>query len=87
MTLHQLQPGDIIYAASDILNDGTLPELPEGAMVAKRDTRGVLVNVGHLEENPERELYLVRFEDTDGQLGLATACWPEELRAAREDEL
>lgn len=80
MNLSHLQPGDIIFAATDIKNDGSLPDLPEDALVAAAGTRGVLINIGHLEEDPDRELFLVRFEGTDGNLGLPTGCWPEELR-------
>ena len=80
MELHQLQPGDMVFAATAITNDGSLPQLAEGAVVAAAGTRGVILNIGHLEEQPSRELFLVRFEQGDGELGPATGCWPEELR-------
>lgn len=79
MTLKQLQPGDVVYAASDIVNDGSIPTLEGSALIATPGTRGVIVNIGHLEETPERELFLVRFEDSDLNLGPPTGCWPEEL--------
>lgn len=79
MTLEQLNPGDIVYAATEIRNDGGIPELPKDALIAATGTRGVVINIGYLEENPDQELYLVRFEDTDLNLGPPTGCLPEEL--------
>lgn len=81
MKLSDLQPGDIIYAATPIVNDGSLPQLERDALLANAGARGVLINIGHLEEDPERELFLVRFENTSGELGPPTGCWPEELCA------
>ncbi len=81
MTLKQLQPGDVVYAASHIVNDGSIPSLENTEMIAVPGARGVIINIGHLEETPERELYLVRFEDQDLNLGPPTGCWPEELSA------
>jgi nitrogen fixation protein NifZ len=81
MNLEQLNPGDIVYAATEIRNDGGIPEIPKDALLAAPGARGVVVNIGHLEENPERELFLVRFEDADLNLGPPTGCWPEELSA------
>jgi nitrogen fixation protein NifZ len=81
MNLEQLNPGDVVYAATEILNDGGIPDIPEDTVLATRGTRGVVINIGHLEENPERELFLVRFEDANLNLGPPTGCWPEELSA------
>jgi nitrogen fixation protein NifZ len=81
MTLSQLQPGDVVYAASHIVNDGSIPTLDDSATIAAPGTRGVIVNIGHLEEAPQRELFLVRFEDANLNLGPPTGCWPEELSA------
>ena len=83
MKLSDLQPGDLVYAAAHIINDGGIPDLPEGALIAAPGTRGVILNIGHLEEAPERELFLVRFEDGEQRLGPPTGCWPEELRTDR----
>ena len=55
--------------------------MPENALIAASGTRGVIVNIGHLEEAPERELYLVRFEGDGLVLGPPTGCWAEELSA------
>lgn len=84
MDLSQLTPGDVVYAATAIHNDGGIPDLDEGALVADADTRGVIVNIGHLEEDPLRTIYLVRFEGEGLVLGPPTGCWPEELRAEGE---
>jgi nitrogen fixation protein NifZ len=39
----------------------------------------VIVKIGHLEEDPSRALFLVRFEGPDLVLGPPTGCWAEEL--------
>ncbi|MGD8589674.1 MAG: nitrogen fixation protein NifZ [Chromatiales bacterium] len=80
MNLEQLSPGDLVYAASHIFNDGGIPEVPEDALLAAPGTRGVIIETGHLEEAPNRKLYLVRFEDRDLNLGPLIGCWPEELK-------
>ena len=82
MTLDQLIPGDLVYAATQIINDGGIPDLAEDAVIADAGTRGVILNIGHLEEDPERPLYLVRFEGPDLVLGPPTGCWGEELTTA-----
>ena len=82
--LQQLQPGDRIYARGEIRSDGSIPGVETDAVLASPGTRGVIVNIGHLEEDPGRELYLVRFEDARLDLGPPVGCWPEELAANRE---
>lgn len=84
MNLEQLTPGDAVYAASHIYNDGSIPEIPEDALLAAPGTRGVIVETGHLEEEPRRKIYLVRFEDQKLNLGPPTGCWPEELQTMRD---
>lgn len=81
MNLEQLQPGDIVYAAKDILNDGSIPFVSENSLIAAKGTRGVLINTGHLEENEEQTVYLVRFEDEQQNLNDPIGCWPEDLIA------
>jgi len=81
MDLRHLEPGDMVFAATTISNDGSHPELPDETVIAAPGTRGVILNVGHLEEDPDKELFLVRFEQEDGVLGPPTGCWPEELCA------
>ncbi len=80
MTIEQLQPGDMIYAATDILNDGSIPDLAEGELIAANGCRGVLVNTGHLEEDETKQIYLVRFDGAGGELLPPVGCWPEELK-------
>lgn len=81
MKLENLEPGDMIYAVTDVFNDGSLPGLDGEALIAVAGTRGVLMNTGHLEEQPETQLYLVRFEDKNLDLGPPVACWSEEISA------
>ena len=83
MDLRQLVPGDMVFAATTIQNDGSHPDLPDDVIIAEAGARGVILNIGHLEENPDRELYLIRFERKNGDLGPPTGCWPEELRLDR----
>jgi nitrogen fixation protein NifZ len=87
MNLRDLQPGDMVYAAATITNDGSMPDLPDETVLAEKGTRGVLINAGHLEEDPSQELFLVRFETGPGELGPPTGCWPEELAMEAPTEL
>ena len=81
MKVEALQPGDVVYAARAIYNDGSMPDLEENVLLAEAGQRGVILTTGHLEENPNKVLILVRFEDASNNLGPAVACWIEELRA------
>lgn len=81
MNLEQLTPGDRVYAACHIYNDGGIPEIPDDALLAAPGTRGVIIETGHLENEPRRRIYLVRFEDQEMKLGPPTGCWEEELQA------
>ena len=83
MALYELQPGDIVYAAQTIYSDGEIPGYPADSVLAPAGTRGVIINIGHLEEDPDRELMLVRFEDAQQQLGPPIGCWMEELTDAQ----
>ena len=82
--LQQLQPGDCIYARGEIRSDGSIPGVAADAVLAAPGTRGVIVNIGHLEEDPGRTFYVVHFEDERLDLGPPVGCWPEELAANRE---
>lgn len=86
MQVKELNPGDIVFAATNITNDGSHPELSENEIIAFRGTRGVVVNVGHLEENPNKELMLIRFEANDLTLGPPVGCWMEELAAHQPND-
>lgn len=79
MTLDQIEPGDMIFATTDIYNDGSIPDFPADAQLATPGTRGVLMNTGHLEEQPDTTVYLVRFEDQNRELGPPVTCLAEEL--------
>ncbi|MEW8486895.1 MAG: nitrogen fixation protein NifZ [Candidatus Thiodiazotropha sp.] len=83
--LEQLNPGDMVYAASHIYNDGGIPEIGDDALLAEPGTRGVIVETGHLEEAPQRAIFLVRFEDSSLNLGPPTGCWAEELSATKPE--
>ena len=79
--VEELEEGDVVYAALAFYNDGSLPELAEDTMLAPEGARGVIVRKGHLEEQPNRTVFLVRFEDSEKNLGPPIGCWSEELRA------
>lgn len=82
MTLKNLQQGDAVYAAVTIANDGSVPDAADNEVFARPGTLGMLINTGHLEEDPELTLYLVSFENDNGELGPPITCLPEELRAS-----
>lgn len=81
VNVETLEEGDVVYAAVPFHNDGSFPDVPEDALLASEGSRGVIIRKGHLEENPERTIFLVRFEDAEKNLGPALGAWPEELRA------
>ena len=74
--MSHFQMGDRVFAAQDLFNEpleetgeSAIPGLDPFALLAAAGTRGVVVNVGHAEDAPEDELYLVSFETgPDGQL-------------------
>lgn len=84
MSIKNLQPGDVVYAAVTLHNDGGIPDMDESAVLAQPGSRGVIINAGHLEHDPSAELYLVRFEGKDLTLGPPVGCLPEELTAQPE---
>lgn len=77
----QYDIGDLVYAATDILNDGGMPGIAEEeGLIAAAGSRGVVVQFGHVEADPDQEIYLVRFENgPDGTLGDPVGVLPEEL--------
>lgn len=87
MNVQTLEPGDTVYAAQELRNDGSIPDLPNNELLAKMGTRGVLVNIGHLEEQPDLTLYLVRFENADLSLGPPVGCWPDEITSIDNESL
>jgi nitrogen fixation protein NifZ len=80
MKVTDLQIGDAVYASHDILDDGSIPEGAEGNVLAAAGTRGIIVLIGHVEEQPERVVFLVRFENAALDLSEPIGCWEEDLR-------
>lgn len=79
MALDNLQSGDMIFATTDIYNDGSVPDVPDETLFARTGTRGVLINTGHFEEQPNQTLFLVRFEDENNDLGPPVTCLQDEI--------
>ena len=84
MKVEELDLGDVVYAAHAIIDDGSMPDSEENAILAEAGARGVIVMKGHVEEEPDRSVFLVRFEDKDLNLGRPIGCWTEDLRVAEE---
>ena len=74
-----IAPGDVVHAATDLLNDGSHPKYAPEEVVVPSGTRGVVVRIGHAELDERQELLLVRFEQSDGILGPPVGCWPSEI--------
>lgn len=81
MNIEDLDLGDIVYAARPILDDGSMPDSEEGAVLAPAGARGVIVMTGYVEAEPVRSVFLVRFEGPDMNLGRPIGCWVEDLAA------
>lgn len=79
MNIEDLDLGDVVYAAHTITDDGSMPESSEGEILAEAGTRGVIVMKGYVEEDPDRSVFLVRFEDAELNLGRPIGCWTEDL--------
>jgi nitrogen fixation protein NifZ len=79
MKVEDLELGDVVYAATTIIDDGSIPDGTEGDILAEAGTRGVITMIGHVEEDPSRSVFLVRFEDKDMNLGNPVGCWVEDL--------
>jgi len=80
MTVEDLEIGDVVYAATTIRDDGSIPDGKEGEILAEAGTRGVITMIGHVEDEPTRSVWLVRFEDRDRNLGNPVGCWVEDLK-------
>lgn len=83
MNLEDLDLGDVVYAAHEIIDDGSMPEGQEGEVLAQTGARGVIVMKGHIEEDPTLSVFLVRFEDPELNLGRPIGCWSEDLKVSR----
>ena len=85
--MSDFQPGDRVFAAQDLFNDpleetgeSAIPGINPGALLASAGTRGMVVNVGHVEAAPEDEIYLVSFETgPNEQLDEPIGCLASEL--------
>lgn len=56
------QWGQPVSTTTDIVNDGSYPDVPLEALLAAQNERGEIVNVGLVEETGE-PVYLVEFPD------------------------
>ncbi|NOS89131.1 MAG: nitrogen fixation protein NifZ [Methylococcaceae bacterium] len=79
MNVEDLDIGDVVYAAKTIVDDGSIPNGEEGDILAEAGARGVITLIGHIEEEPTRSVFLVRFEDKALNLGNPVGCWLEDL--------
>lgn len=85
--MHKYDMGEMVFATADLFNDelaedGTslIPDVAPNALLAPAGARGVVVNVGHVAELPQQDIYLVRFETgLDNSLGVPIGCMPDEL--------
>jgi nitrogen fixation protein NifZ len=79
--------GEMVFATTDLFNDdltedgaSLIPDVAPNALLAPAGSRGVVVNVGHLPDQPQLAIYLVRFETgPDKALGVPIGCMAEEL--------
>jgi len=79
MKVTDLEIGDMVYAAHSIIDDGSIPDGNEGEVIAPAGAKGVITLIGHVEEQPERAVFLVRFEDEHLNLSEPVGCWVEDL--------
>lgn len=85
--MHKYDMGEMVFATADLFNDelaedgsSLIPDVAPNALIAPAGARGVVVNVGHVAELPQQEVYLVRFETgPENTLGMPIGCMPEEL--------
>lgn len=84
MRIEDLDLGDVVYAAHTIVNDGSMPDSKDGSVLAEAGSRGVIVMKGHIEEEPQKMVFLVRFEDHELNLGRPIGCWSEDLLTQSE---
>ena len=71
--------GELVFCSEDLLNDGGMPDADENAVLVAAGSRGMVVQTGYLEAAEQQMIYLVRFEDANGELGQPIGCLPEEL--------
>ena len=78
-TSSQYEIGELVFCTEDLLNDGGMPDADEDAVLVALGSRGMVVQTGYLEADEQQMIYLVRFEDANGELGQPIGCLPEEL--------
>ncbi len=83
MNVDDLEVGDVVFAAHDIVDDGSMPDNLVGDLLATRGARGVIVMRGYVEETPDKNVFLVRFEDQDLNLGRPIGCYTDDLAMSR----
>ena len=83
MNVEELDVGDVVYAAHDIVDDGSMPDNQFGDILAEAGARGVIVMRGHVEQEPHKDVFLVRFEDKELNLGRPIGCFSDDLTATR----
>jgi nitrogen fixation protein NifZ len=69
----KFQWGQRVRAAIDLFNDGSYPDQPVDALLAKTGDLGEIVNIGTISET-NQPLYLVEFNER-----LVVGCLEEEL--------
>lgn len=79
MEFDELEIGDVVYAAQNIVDDGSMPDHDLGQVLAQQGARGVIVNLGQLEDQPTVKVFLVRFEDQQLDLGPPIGCFTDDL--------
>ena len=84
MNIEDLEIGDVVYAAHNIVDDGSMPDSQVDDILATSGARGVIVMLGHVEEEPKKDVFLVRFEDEKLDLGRPIGCFTEDLRLEQE---
>lgn len=81
--VENLQPGDMVLCAQPIFNDGSFPDCADDGLLVDAGQRGVVVNIGYLEANPDKQVFLVRFEmPGTPDLGPEIGCWAEDIALA-----
>jgi nitrogen fixation protein NifZ len=79
MAARRYEVGDLVFSRADIYNDGGVPDVEEGALLAAAGTRGLVVRAPGARVGAGAKVYLVRFEGPDQMLGPPVGCLDEEL--------
>jgi len=77
--------GDVVFSRMDIHNDGGVPDVAEGGLLARAGARGIVVRVSAARDRGKQPIYLVRFESADEMLGPPIGCLDEELTQEAPD--